>query len=125
MRLRPHHALCIQKFTGHGYDDRFTEHMTEICETLRKFPETQINIISGCDELCAACPHAHTGKCAALEKVETMDAQVVKALGVRPGGALPWAELAARARKNVFETDAFKEICGSCEWFDLCRDTKI
>ena len=125
MRLRPHHALCIQKFTGHGYDDRFTEHMTEICETLQKFCETKVNIIYDCDELCAVCPHNRAGKCATLEKVEAMDAAVAEALGVEAGDALPWRELAAKAREGVFETDKFKKICGSCEWFDLCRTTKI
>ena len=125
MRLRPHHALCIQKFTGHGYDGRFTEHMTAICETLRNSPETKVNIISSCDELCAVCPHNIAGKCATLEKVEAMDAQVAKALGVRPGGALPWEALASQARKNIFETDEFIKICGSCQWYDLCRTTKI
>ena len=33
--------------------------------------------------------------------------------------------LAGEARKNVFETDRFEKICGSCEWFDLCRSTSI
>ena len=125
MRLRPHHALCIQKFTGHGYDDRFTEHMTEICETLQKFRDTQIDIIYGCDELCAVCPHNGRGKCATLEKVDAMDAAVLEAIGAHSGGTLPWRKLAGEARKNVLETDRFEKICGSCEWFDLCRSTSI
>ncbi len=125
MRLRPHHALCIQKFTGHGYDERFTEHMTEICEKLGKHPETSVTVIQGCDEPCAACPNDLAGSCSALEKVDSMDEGVLKALGIRYGDTLPWDKLAARARKNVFETENFEKICGTCEWFGLCRSTSI
>ena len=54
MNLRPHHALCIQKFTGHGYDEKFTAHMTGTVKVLRDRPETPVELVSGCDDLCAA-----------------------------------------------------------------------
>ena len=38
MQLRPHHLLCIQKFTGHGYDEPFTQHMTSIVSALKSHP---------------------------------------------------------------------------------------
>lgn len=125
MNLRPHHALCIQKFTGHGYDRAFTDHMTELCETLKNQPETPVRIISGCDELCAFCPNRENGSCSTLEKVDSMDIAVRSAAGLSPGGTLPWRELAGLARTNIFETDQFEKICSDCQWFALCRSTPL
>lgn len=121
MRLRPHHALCIQKFTGHGYDERFTEHMTEICEKLRNERETIVYITEGCDELCAWCPHGRDGVCSTLEKVADMDAAVRLALGLVPGGTVSWSELSRQAREKIFGTENFERICADCEWYPLCR----
>lgn len=125
MNLRPHHALCIQKFTGHGYDQTFTDHMTKLCETLKNQPETPVHIISGCDELCAFCPNRSNGSCSTLEKVDAMDAAVKSATGLSPGDTLPWRELAGLARKNIFETKKFEKICSDCQWFALCRSTPL
>lgn len=120
MRLRPHHALCIRKFTGHGYDQRFTEHMTKICETLRRHPETEVTITRGCDDLCAFCPNCSGGSCSTLEKVAAMDEGVRRAVDVAYGETIPWSELSKRARENVFDTANFENICQSCEWYALC-----
>jgi len=38
MNLRPHHLLCIQKFTGHGYSPSFTAHMHALTASLRQSP---------------------------------------------------------------------------------------
>lgn len=125
MNLRPHHALCIQKFAGRGYDGRFTEHMTQICQTLRNFPETQVTITSGCDDLCSACPNNHKGSCSTLQKVTVMDANTLRALNLKPGDTLPWHTLAVSARETIFSTDEFQHICKSCEWYGLCLATPI
>ena len=50
MNLRPHHLLCIQKFTGHGYNADFTAHMKTIVSELAENP--QITVAQGCDDLC-------------------------------------------------------------------------
>ena len=68
MQLRPHHLLCIQKFTGHGYDEPFTQHMTSIVSALKSHPQTEITVTQGCDDLCQRCPNNHSGTCTSLEK---------------------------------------------------------
>lgn len=125
MKLRPHHALCIQKFTGHGYDESFTLHMTRTVRNLREHPDTRVDIISGCDDLCAHCPNYKSGVCSTLEKVEAMDSAVLAAVGMLPGEAVEWGRLSALAKKAVFETAEFEKICKSCEWFELCKNTSI
>ena len=125
MNLRPHHALCIQKFTGHGYDMDFTRHMTGVVSALRDNPDTPVCLVSGPDELCSHCPNCREGRCSTQEKVEIMDARAAALCGVKPGDRLTWAELSGAARERIFAAQGFEQVCSACQWFDLCRNTKI
>ena len=121
MELRPHHLLCIQKFTGHGYDADFTQHMNYIVSELRRDPETQITIAQGCYDLCKACPNNINGVCSSLEKVAGMDSSVLDICGLKYSEKTSWSDAADKARKMIFETEKFGYICSSCQWFELCR----
>lgn len=123
MKLRPHHALCIQNFTGHGYDQTFTWHMAEIVRRLREYPDTVVDIISGCDDLCARCPNRENGVCTTLDKVAEMDRAVLSSTGLRTGETVEWERLSALAKEKILETAGFESICKSCEWYELCRAT--
>lgn len=125
MKLRPHHLLCVQKYTGHGYDERFTAHMTALTARLRAAPETEIVLTGGCDELCAACPNVRAGVCADGEKTAAMDAAVLARCGLAAGTAAPWREAARLARERIFRTDGFISVCGGCQWFGLCAETEV
>ena len=125
MKLRPHHILCIQKFTGHGYDEAFTRHMTAVAMSLAHDPDTEIMIAQGCDELCGSCPNVSGGVCTSLEKVAEMDSGVLGICGLDYGDRARWAELAHAARKRIFETEEFYNICSRCQWFGLCEKTEV
>ena len=120
--LRPHHLLCIQKFTGHGYDAAFTAHMESLCGLLRELPDTPVTLHSGADDLCAACPHCRGGLCDAQEKVTALDA-AVSAHCRLPDSSQPWRMLAETVRMEILETPAFHEICARCQWYALCNET--
>ena len=49
MFLRPHHLLCMQKFSGHGYSLAFTAHMTALLHDLHAHPDTPVTLICRCD----------------------------------------------------------------------------
>ena len=125
MNLRPHHLLCIQKFTGHGYDENFTAHMTSVVSELADRPETQIVMTKGCDELCTSCPHNRQGVCTSYEKVDLMDGKVLGICGLTYGEAVPWDRAAGQVRKLIFQTDGFQQVCGQCQWLELCRKTEV
>ncbi|MBR4201485.1 MAG: DUF1284 domain-containing protein [Oscillospiraceae bacterium] len=120
--LRPHHLLCIQKFTGHGYDAAFTAHMTALCEMLRSAPDTQVRLVSGADTLCAACPNCRGGICDAQEKVAALDAALL-AKGGLPDSPQAWHLFAEAAGRNILATDLFDKICADCQWYGLCKAT--
>lgn len=125
MNLRPHHLLCIQKFTGHGYDAAFTRHMTAVADTLRALPGTEICLTCGCDFLCSACPNNAHGQCDTPDKVEAMDAAVLSACGLEYGQRLDWAQLSQTARERIFDSGLFENICQCCQWFELCLRTPL
>ncbi len=124
MNLRPHHALCIQKFSGHGYDERFTAHMTALAESLRAWPDTGIVLVRGCDDVCGGCPNSIDGQCTSLGKVSGMDEAALELMGLEYGQRLPWRSLAELARP-VLLTERCLRVCGNCQWLDLCKNTEI
>ena len=124
MKIRPHHLLCIQKYTGHGYDAAFTAHMTALVSGLSDRPQTQVTLTKGCDALCLACPHNIGGVCTSLEKVDKMDAAVLNACGLSYGISAPWELLARRAKKQIFMIGKEETVCSGCQWFSLCRETE-
>ena len=125
MNLRPHHLLCIQKFTGHGYNADFTAHMKSIVSELTVNPETQITVVHGCDDLCKMCPNNIGGVCTSLEKVNLMDSAVLSICDFAYGENVLWTEAAGKAREEIFETEEFHNICACCQWFALCRSTEV
>ncbi len=124
MNLRPHHALCIQKFTGHGYDERFTAHLTELVERLWDWPDTGIALVKGCDDVCAHCPNRMGERCVSQGRVKHMDALTLELLGLSEADRLSWRELSERAGA-LLESEDFERVCGGCQWYELCKNTKI
>ncbi len=121
MNLRPHHLLCIQKFTGHGYDTDFTEHMKSIVSELKDNPHTQITVTHGCDDLCKKCPNNINGNCTSLEKTALMDNSVLSICNLTYGENILWEKAMSKARELILKTDKFNSICAACQWFELCR----
>ena len=124
LRLRPHHLLCIQKFTGRGYDEAFAAHMTEVTELLKHHPQTRIVLSAGCDELCGACPNMQHSLCSSHKKVERIDKAVIDGCRFLPAEEGPWEYLSGIARDRILTTELFGEVCGDCQWMELCRNTK-
>ena len=124
MKLRPHHLLCVQKYTGSGYDDAFAAGMEALIRRLSACPGTAVTLVEGRDDLCAACPHMTGSRCASEEKVNRLDRGVLEACGFSAGETRSWSTLARTAREQVLEKNTFEKVCGCCEWFELCRNTR-
>ena len=122
IRLRPHHLLCIQKFVGKGYDGVFTSSLAKLVEYLRTHPETKVTLTEGCDEVCTACPNKAGEACEDGEKIIEIDNGVLDACKLIYGLSDTWLNLSRAARERIFGTDKFEEICGSCQWFYICKN---
>ena len=120
MPLRPHHALCAQFFTGHGYSEAFTEHMRRTLGALND--GASVTLVNGCDCICAGCPNNRNGVCETDEKVNVIDCRTLDAAGLAFGDTLPWRDLCALAEEKIIAPGALPSVCGDCEWIDLCKN---
>ena len=125
VHLRPHHLLCIQKFTGHGYDAAFTAFMTALTGLLRSQPQTRITLVQGADDLCAHCPHLCGGVCDAAKKTAALDAAVLQACKLAPDTADTWQTLSVCAYSIILQSQEFHKICARCQWYALCKITEV
>ena len=123
IKLRPHHILCAQFFEGKGYNEAFIENMGSVLAELET-DSASVSLISGCDELCSACPNNLSGVCSADEKVQAIDRRVIETLRLSIGDSISWEILCGLARCTIIEPIKLREVCGDCEWIDICLNSK-
>ena len=117
--LRPHHALCAGFFRGKGYSEAFVANMAQVVATLRA-SDPLLTLRSAADPLCGSCPHNRGGVCESADKVARYDAAVLRLLGLRDGAALRRSELSARVRERILAPGRLGEVCGDCQWYEIC-----
>lgn len=116
IKLRGHHLLCIQGFQGYGYNREFITNMKEVVNKLKSASNLLIGITDKCDDICAPCPNNIDGKCS-KEIVTSMDAEVLKNLGISTGEKVKIKDMFIKIKSNLRK---FQEICKNCEWKKVC-----
>ncbi len=119
LKLRPHHGLCIPHFQGRGYSPAFVGQMEKVIAALQNNPPVQM--VTGGDEICKACPNRQEGVCCYEEKVSRYDQQVLKYCRVENGQTLPWQTFADLVQRFIIATGRLAEICGDCQWAGICH----
>ena len=118
LRIRAHHGLCFSFFRGKGYSETFTENMNRIFEQLKENPS--ILLIDHADDVCSACPNYDGVQCKDAALVKTFDDAVLSRCGLSAETTLSWKEFKQRVDQNILKPGKRGEICGCCEWNDLC-----
>ena len=123
INLRPHHLLCISFFKGKGYSDEFVSNMTSIVSALKENKDTPISLVLGKDDLCAHCPHNQNGICTAEDKSSKYDQLTLNALGIDTNShsTTTYFTLRALADEKIINCGKRENICGDCEWTNLCH----
>ena len=80
-----------------------------------------VRLTDQADEICRACPNNLCGQCESAEKVRRYDRAVLSLCGLTPGDVLPYRELAERVLGNILIPGRREDICGDCQWTDLCQ----
>ena len=70
--------------------------------------------VSG-DEICKECPNLKEGSCVSAGLVEAYDRKVLEACGLSEKAQM-------RLQKNVIESGKRVEICGNCQWNEICAN---
>lgn len=146
--LRAHHLLCSRLFTGHGYDDKFTERMGETASRMgvgyykdsAALPRAaKVRLICGSDYVCEMCPNrfeetdghiqnadiagmTHKDGCRlGTEDVRLKDRLTLKYAGLKENEEYTPEELEKSV--SLINKSQFEEICGSCRWYKAgyCR----
>ena len=94
-------------------------------EKLLENPE--VILVCGADDVCACCPNSGNGECRNTatglpsDKAKAYDRQVLACCGLSEGTVIHWNDFAASVQKNILSPGKREEICGSCQWNELCR----
>ncbi len=83
-----------------------------------------MRIVSGADDVCAACPHLDKGECRRFgPKAGEIDDRLNRQLGLAAGDIEPWSVLVGIVR-DVIAPESMFEYCGHCSWSNLnyCTD---
>jgi len=131
--LRAHNLLCLVGYRGRGYDDAFVARMSAVHAALTRDPATLVEVRTGPDTLCDACPNLHLGKgpsaseggggCTLGEPdhephMRAQDEDVARRLGLAAGQVVTWAEILARVADRLRGRD-LPGICTTCPWLPL------
>jgi hypothetical protein len=117
--LRPHHGLCLNFFIGLGYSERFVQRMTWLQKELERNP--LIELVSGTDVLCDACPNTQGESCSDEKRFSAYDAALLKMTALQTGRVIRWKQFKERMQERVFDEGRFHEICPDCQWHEFCH----
>ncbi len=122
IKLRPHHLLCTQGYSGKGYSDDFVSNMDRVTEKLRSDRGVKIEITFSTDSLCSNCPlKVSDGVCKSDNKVLRFDASIINILDLKEG-VYSYQDLISRLDKYLSSgvcDERLKAICGDCEWYSV------
>ncbi len=117
IKLRPHHLLCTQGYSGKGYSEGFVDNMSTVVDRLRNGND-EIQIVFNTDNICRSCPEKlGENLCKSQEKVLRYDSKVVKYFGIE--------EKNYHYREIIKEIDSkmtgemMDDICGDCGWYPI------
>jgi hypothetical protein len=106
-------------FRGLGYSPDFVANMKAVADAFFSHPGVEVDVVSGCDDICRACPHVRNGACGIREgseaSVRAKDELILAKLKVVVGDKCSSSFLARRAIESI-SPDALADICAGCQW---------
>lgn len=120
MILRPHHLLCTQGYSGHGYSDDFVQNMNYWVDRMRHEDTFTISLRCSTDDLCSHCPNKlDEGLCKDDAKVLKYDAAVMRLFHLEEKD-YHYKELIREIDAHMTK-ESFESICGNCEWHKMSQ----
>ena len=122
MKLRPHHLLCTQGYSGKGYSSDFVENMTAITTHLRNDADAVVEMVFSTDDICSKCPQMlGTDLCKRNDKVKRFDKKVVEYFGIEEKNYI-YQDIICEINEKM-TSDMMDDICSDCQWYPIssCR----
>ena len=118
MKLRPHHLLCTQGYSGKGYNNNFVQNMTAITNYLRNEENAAVDIIFSTDDICTECPNMiDIDLCKDNEKVKAFDRKVIEYFGIEEKCYI-YKDIVSKINAQMTET-IMDDICSNCSWYPV------
>jgi len=122
MKLRPHHLLCTQGYSGRGYNSDFVENMTAITTHLRNNANAVVEIVFSTDDICSKCPRMiDNDLCESDDKVKRLDKKVITYFGIKEKNYI-YQDIIREINAEM-TSSMMDDICSDCEWYPIsaCR----
>jgi hypothetical protein len=124
IKLRGHHLICLNFFSGEGYNFEFIANLRKILE--KAWSGEEIEICSGADDICRQCPHLRGNKCYfdknSDNEIRKMDRRAIKLLRLSAHGRVHWLKIRDKIPEIIREWT--KTHCKACGWRKAC-ETKL
>lgn len=121
IKLRPHHLLCTQGYSGKGYSREFVENMTEIVKSIKN-EKVQVQLIFSEDDICSKCPNLSENNICKSDTVNIIDNKVIKYFELEE--KIYEYESLIRYIKSHIIKEIMDDICGNCEWYSISKCKK-
>lgn len=125
VKFRPHHFLCTIAYQGMGYSKAFVENYDLIAKQLLENPNTKIQIVTGLDDICSACPQKipQFNICQSQNKIAQLDQAHADILDLQDQKIITFAQ-AKNKIKQQMSLKHFHQACKPCEWkaIGVCED---
>lgn len=118
MKLRPHHLLCTQGYSGKGYDEDFVQNMTAITRCLRSDTTSVVEIVFSTDDICNKCPKMlGVDLCEDNDKVKRFDKKVVDYFGIEEK-CYSYQDIICEINAKM-AVSMMDDICSDCNWYPV------
>ena len=121
IKLRPHHLLCTQGYSGKGYSREFVENMTEIVKSIKN-EKVQVQLIFSEDDICSKCPNLSENNICKSDTVNIIDNKVIKYFELEE--KIYEYESLIRYIKSHITKEIMDDICGNREWYSISKCKK-
>ena len=122
LKIRAHHLLCTENFVGEGYSDDFSKNMTRVLKELKE--NTKVKLLADLDDICGPCPENLGHRCESDDLVKSYDRKVLEVLNLSKDEIYSWKDIKKLACDIIFSKNRREEICGECQWNELCKDVE-
>ena len=121
IKLRPHHLLCTQGYSGKGYSKEFVENMTEIVELIKK-ENAQVQLIFSEDDICSKCANLAENNICKSDTVNIIDKKVIKYFKLEEK-VYEYDSLLKYIKSHITK-EIMDDICDNCEWYSISKCKK-
>jgi hypothetical protein len=118
LKLRPHHLLCTQGYSGKGYSNDFVSNMTIVTNYLRNNENSSFTLTFSTDDICVYCPKKICdGKCKDDDKVLLYDKKVIDYFSLEEK-EYDYKEITSKINSKM-TSEMMDDICSTCCWYKI------